>query len=230
MRLEDTLPHWVHPCNVNGTNCKRPQELRQFSMANKGKYKLGSGLDSAAAKAAVPDFPFVLSGYANHEEWLRATMGVPMAEWLYAHAEFVSHSGYFIVGRADILKYPSEMYARMRRQQTHASEEVDHFIERTWGMLFTARGEPPALSARQVPPKAAPPLPSHPPAPGSAHPASVHSPPAHAAHGHATVPAKASVAKEPVPSAGGEPPAARPAHAAAHHHAAKPKGFKAASR
>lgn len=170
-RISDLLPLWTRPCRNETTGsaqhaaCKEPQSLRAFSMASwHPKSADGSGPQLGGGGGAPSGAPstastFVLSGYTNHEEWLRATMGVPLAEWLYAEAEWVSHTGYFMASRAEVLRYPPEVYARLQRQQRYASEEVDHFIERTWGLLFTARGHAPAPSARQAPPRNKPQLP-----------------------------------------------------------------------
>ncbi|KAL1530929.1 hypothetical protein AB1Y20_001820 [Prymnesium parvum] len=92
---------------------------------------------------------FVRSGFANMSAWLSHTFGAPLALWLLDRHQFMHFRGNFAAERANLWRYPCGLYEAMRRQQAHANEEVDHFIERTWGLLLTTPEVPcPLLEAR----------------------------------------------------------------------------------
>lgn len=80
---------------------------------------------------------FVPSGFSNMTSWLYHTLGVNLSLWMLDRHHSIRYGGTFAAERANILRYPLSLYEAMRLQQRHANEEVDHFIERTWGLLLT---------------------------------------------------------------------------------------------
>lgn len=82
-------------------------------------------------------FPFLKSVFENFEMWCHAIFGGAMTDFLFANAQYPIFGGYFSLSKAQIEVYPKEVYALMQSYQTAANEEVDHFIERTWGLMFT---------------------------------------------------------------------------------------------
>ena len=46
------------------------------------------------------------------------------------------YGGHFSVTREQIRNMPVEVYQGLKEQQTHANEEVDHVIERSWATMF----------------------------------------------------------------------------------------------
>ena len=57
------------------------------------------------------------------------------------------------VERDNIRRYPLELFKAMASQPKYPNEEVDHFIERIWGLLFTTPHVPCAIfgKARRKP-------------------------------------------------------------------------------
>jgi len=82
-------------------------------------------------------FDFHKSGFENHGEWIVDCFGEEMADHMLRTYTRVAYGGWFTVNAKDVKRYPLCMYKRMRYYQMFANEEVDHFIERAWGMLFT---------------------------------------------------------------------------------------------
>lgn len=48
----------------------------------------------------------------------------------------VKYGGFFGVTRKQIQNMPRAVYENLKKQQKYANEEVDHFIERSWGTMF----------------------------------------------------------------------------------------------
>jgi hypothetical protein len=87
-------------------------------------------------------FAFVRSGYRNFGDWFKRTIanvtGNPDLAWrLLADYEYLVVGGWMGVERINIRRYPLELFKAMAGQQKSPNEEVDHFIERAWGVLFT---------------------------------------------------------------------------------------------
>ena len=85
---------------------------------------------------------WVPSPHSNVSEWLAYTFGGPFAAHILSEGERLVLGGYFSVERGNVRRYPLEIYRAMSVQQVAQSEEVDHFIERAWGLLFTSRRTP----------------------------------------------------------------------------------------
>jgi len=80
---------------------------------------------------------FVKSGFRNFGEWLDASLGKPLSEHLLRHAQRVVFGGYFSAEAWTLERYPRAMYRALLLQQVAPSQEVDHFIERLWGLLLS---------------------------------------------------------------------------------------------
>lgn len=81
-------------------------------------------------------FPFLKSPY-NYSQWCDVVFGGRLADFLFSAAQYPIFGGYFSLSNAQIHAYPVGMYKCMQSYQKAANEEVDHFIERSWGLLFT---------------------------------------------------------------------------------------------
>jgi len=80
---------------------------------------------------------FVKSGL-TFREWLIDCFGESLYNHLMTYT-CMCYGGYFTVHTKNLKKFPKNMYERMRSYQQHRNEEVDHFIERVWGMLITCK-------------------------------------------------------------------------------------------
>ena len=104
--------------------------LAHFSMIGVSEYKFQH---TPSRKA-----PFVASGYPNYGTWLAHMLGGELASHLFDKAERLALGGYFSAERANLRRYPIEVYRGFAAVQQHPNAEVDHFIERSWGLLLTA--------------------------------------------------------------------------------------------
>jgi hypothetical protein len=68
--------------------------------------------------------------------WTAKTFGSKNARYLFSLGPRFCFGGYFAAPRHLIHKHPKELYWSMIIQQQYALEEVDHFIERLWALLF----------------------------------------------------------------------------------------------
>lgn len=71
-----------------------------------------------------------------HGEWMKDCFGERMRDHMTTYTR-VAYGGWWSVHTDRIKKYPINMYKRMRDYQRFPNEEVDHYIERSWGMLMT---------------------------------------------------------------------------------------------
>lgn len=78
---------------------------------------------------------FVSSEHANMGEWV--DKDTPLSRSMFHECGcHTKYGGNFKATRQQIRNMPVEVYENLKRQQKHANEEVDHFIERSWGTLF----------------------------------------------------------------------------------------------
>lgn len=84
-----------------------------------------------------PSQKYVPSAHANMGEWVRSTNVISTDAYnrLWCNVKF---GGNFSASREQIKQVPLGIYKTFLSQQKHANEEVDHYIERTWGVLFCA--------------------------------------------------------------------------------------------
>ena len=94
--------------------------------------------------------PFVRSGFRDYEEWLGYTFGRSLAAWLFDHAQWLQMGGFFVAERENFRRYPRILFESVAAQQHSANEEVDHFMERTWGMLLTTPHVPDTIIAASL--------------------------------------------------------------------------------
>lgn len=78
--------------------------------------------------------PFIKSNYKNMGEWLKT---VSRGLEVFKTGQTIVYGGYFTARRKDIKRHGKEIYESMMKQQKYPNEEVDHFIERLWGPIFT---------------------------------------------------------------------------------------------
>ena len=79
--------------------------------------------------------PWFASGYDNIREWVRAQDF--LSESLYERSFCnIIYGGHFGATAEQIRRTPREDWQKLREQQQHPREEIDHFIERTWRVLL----------------------------------------------------------------------------------------------
>ena len=88
---------------------------------------------------------YIRSRHANFGEWARHTWGKAFAAWLFNHGQAFVLGGFFAAEATNLRRYPCAVYAAMLAEQTHTNEEVDHYIERAWGLLLTTPRVPCAV-------------------------------------------------------------------------------------
>lgn len=115
----------------------RLASLRAFR--KKGGYTFMSNTQMQNSTAAK----WLSSTDANLGAWAERTLGKELAGWTLGQAQWLVLGGYFAAERDNLRRYPRATYAAMAAEQTAANEEVDHFIERAWGLLLTTSRLPP---------------------------------------------------------------------------------------
>lgn len=81
------------------------------------------------------DMEWKPSGYNNMGEWIEDTPYLSPKLWKDQDCNIIL-GGQFGAIKEQILMTPRIVWEELRSQQTHAREEVDHFIERTWRPLL----------------------------------------------------------------------------------------------
>ena len=81
------------------------------------------------------DMEWKPSGYDNMGEWIEDTPYLSPKLWKDQDCNII-FGGQFGAIKEQILMTPRIVWEELRSQQTHAREEVDHFIERTWRPLL----------------------------------------------------------------------------------------------
>tara|TARA_B100001094_G_C18171660_1_gene795482 strand:- start:778 stop:1704 length:927 start_codon:yes stop_codon:yes gene_type:complete len=81
------------------------------------------------------DMEWKPSGYDNMGEWVEDTPYLSPKLWKDQDCNII-FGGQFGAVKEQILMTPRIVWEELRSQQTHAREEVDHFIERTWRPLL----------------------------------------------------------------------------------------------
>lgn len=85
---------------------------------------------------------YVKSRFDNFGAWLHGSLGSPLAEYLLDHGQKAVYGGYFSAEAWTLERYPRAMYWALLQQQVSSNEEVDHFIERLWGLLLSVPSSP----------------------------------------------------------------------------------------
>ena len=112
-----------------------PRQMRNFKL--KRNYNFISNTNRS--------FRLGHSGFANMGAWLNRLVGNDAAEYLFSHATQVAYGGFFSAERESIARFPKALYQAIAAQQVAPNEEVDHFIERLWGLLFSVPNVPPNM-------------------------------------------------------------------------------------
>ena len=108
------------------------QQVRSF---NQSKYKIQSRRTGIVASKLC----YIQSGYANLSSWLADVLASQeLADRVIDAGQGIVLGGYFAAERSSLVRYPRELYTALASMQHNANAEVDHFIERTWGILLTA--------------------------------------------------------------------------------------------
>ena len=82
---------------------------------------------------------YARSGYSNYSAWLAGMLGSQLlADRMIDAGQGVVFGGYFAANRSSLARYPRAFYAALTSMQLYANAEIDHFMERTWGLLLTA--------------------------------------------------------------------------------------------
>lgn len=84
------------------------------------------------------EFEYQPSGFRNMGEWVDATEGLSRDMYRDARCDYPMQ-GMFQTTRDKIRNVPKSTYENLYAQQHSANEEVDHFIERSWGPMFCHR-------------------------------------------------------------------------------------------
>jgi hypothetical protein len=101
-----------------------------------GGFSLKQGHAFQHSKVKAEYYP---SMFANMSDWLVATVGDDLANSILEGGERLALGGFFAAESSNLRRYPRELYIALADQQKHSNEEVDHFIERLWGLLLTYR-------------------------------------------------------------------------------------------
>ena len=80
-------------------------------------------------------FEFVQSPHKNMGEWIDEQQHLSRQAALKTLCN-VRYGGKFTATRYQIQNSPVSAYKSLLQQQAHTNEEVDHYIERSWPMLF----------------------------------------------------------------------------------------------
>jgi hypothetical protein len=138
----DTLPNTLvftkgsrpPDTSVRTFDCSRNNDIdtyKKFKKISVKHYSFSNPVHKEMSKASA----YVPSQYANIGEWIENSNF--LSEDLFKNkVHTIIYGGVFSVSKDQILKHPKELYEDLRNQQTHQQEEVDHFIERSWGPLF----------------------------------------------------------------------------------------------
>ena len=135
----DDLPEFIEftkgsqPANRKYQNC-RPCWMQFWKKWN-GAFKLRDWNFTNHKSDEFNNLKWHNSGYDNFRDWVRAQPF--LSESLFEKNKCnVIHGGHFGATANQVRKTPKDTWIRIRAQQKHAREEVDHFIERTWRVLL----------------------------------------------------------------------------------------------
>lgn len=81
------------------------------------------------------DFKFVQSSRDNMREWVKNDTLLTTEMFDDAGCN-VKYGGHFGATREQIQNMPIEVYKNLKEQQMFPNEEIDHYIERSWGTMF----------------------------------------------------------------------------------------------
>jgi hypothetical protein len=79
---------------------------------------------------------FITSGHKNMKEWISSNSKDLDTSMYKKNSCNIVLGGHFGTLSTNIKKTPKSTYVNLRNMQKHQQEEVDHFIERTWGALL----------------------------------------------------------------------------------------------
>lgn len=86
------------------------------------------------------NFKFVKSKFKNFQEWIYFTFGYNLGNKLINNKDsYIYYCGNFNATRKQIKNIDLKFYIRMIKQIKYPNEEIDHFIERIWGMIFSLK-------------------------------------------------------------------------------------------
>ena len=103
---------------------------------DESKYLLDFKLtDWRFSNNASQHFQFVPSPHQNMGEWLDEQQHLSRQAALETGCN-VRYGGKFTATQDQIQNSSVSAYRSLLQQQAHANEEVDHYIERSWPMLF----------------------------------------------------------------------------------------------
>tara|TARA_A100001015_G_scaffold246953_1_gene283575 strand:+ start:1639 stop:2376 length:738 start_codon:yes stop_codon:yes gene_type:complete len=107
---------------------KNPWELTDFKLKN---------WDFSYNPKMKGKFKFKKSKYKNLYDWAKKTMKIENRKYENNKCNIRNRGGgYFSATKKQINSVPLSVWKKLRKQQKFANEEVDHFIERTWGLLL----------------------------------------------------------------------------------------------
>jgi hypothetical protein len=90
---------------------------------------------------------FVKSGQPNFLYWLRATFGDALTALWLSRAPMLVLGGWLAAEKTNLQRYPREVFEAMHGQQHAPNAEVDHYIERVWGLLLTTKASAAEIAA-----------------------------------------------------------------------------------
>ena len=93
-------------------------------------------------------FVYRRAPYADLGAWLTDLVGQAAADELFSNrGVYVQFGGFFAARRHELQRYPRALFEAMAAHQVSPNEEVDHYMERVWGILLSAPRVPPTLAA-----------------------------------------------------------------------------------
>ena len=96
------------------------------------------------------NFPFKTTVHDSMREWVEkdTLLSTEMYEDSACNVVF---GGHFSATRDQIRNVPRAVYANLKEQQRFANEEIDHYIERSWGTMFCTQQQPPVVHETEAP-------------------------------------------------------------------------------
>lgn len=116
------------PLKINYENNNNNNDLKTFKL-NYWSFSNNKNLN----------FKYVKSKFINFEDYLCSIFTKKSVDILFGKSQFIIYTGYFIVNSYQIKMYNKEIYQKLISFKDGPNREIDHFHERTWGLLFTNR-------------------------------------------------------------------------------------------
>lgn len=139
--------------NIRPIECASLQEKNHAKCANDMLYwKIK---DWSFTHNKTQDFPFMKVDRKNMREWVESDTLLSTEMYEDSACNLIL-GGHFSASREQIRNMPKEVYANLKEQQRFANEEIDHYIERSWGTMFCTQQQPQLVDETEAPAPAPP--------------------------------------------------------------------------